>query len=59
MYPRVLWYHGKLFLNVKRFLLATTWMGLTQQFSQNLDLLIFALKHNIYFTSEENAITEV
>ena len=59
MYPRVLWYHGKLFLNGERFVQATTWMGLTQQFSQNLGLLIFALKHNIHFTSEENAIIEV
>jgi len=58
MYPRLL-YHGKLFLNGRRFVYATTWMGLTQQFSQDLGLLIFVLKHNSHFTSEENAIIEV
>ena len=55
MYPRVLWYHRKLFLNVKRLLLATTWVGLTQQFSQNLGLLIFALKRNVNFTLRFNS----
>jgi len=49
MYPRVLWYHWKLFLNGKRFLFATTWMGLAQQFSQNHGLFIFAMKHNSSF----------
>ena len=55
MYPRTLWYHGKLLLNGKRFLLATTWVGLTQQFSQNLSLLIFALKRNVHFTLRFNS----
>ena len=55
MYARVLWYHRKLFLNVKRFLLATTWVGLTQQFSQNFGLLIFALKRNVHYTLRFNS----
>ena len=55
MYPRMLWYHGKLLLNGKRFLLATTCMGLTQQFSQNIGLLIFALKRNVHFTLRFNS----
>ena len=55
MYPRMLWYHGKLLLNGKRLLLATTWVGLTQQFSQNLGFLIFALKRNVHFTLRFNS----
>ena len=57
MYPRVLWYDGKLLLNGKRFLLATTYMGLIQQFSQNLGFLIFALKRNVDFTLRFNLVS--
>ena len=45
----------KIVLNVKRFLLATTWAGLTQQFSQKLGLNIFALKRNVHFTLRFNS----